>query len=43
MQLNTIISLIKSNTFDEAKALLKKTRKQPHFKDEQNQGVFRAL
>jgi hypothetical protein len=27
MQINTIISLIKSNTFDEAKALLEKTRK----------------
>ena len=31
MQLNAILSLIKANTFDEAKALLEKTKKQPQF------------
>ena len=44
MQVNAILSLIKSNTFDEAKALLEKTRKQPHFQQSENyQSIFRAL
>ena len=44
MQINAIISLIKSNTFDEAKNLLEKTRKQPHFANsEKFQSIFRGL
>lgn len=44
MQINAIISLIKSNTFDEAKALLDKTRKQPHLANsEKFQSIFRGL
>ena len=44
MQINAIISLIKSNSNEEARALLEKTRKQPHLKeDTESQSVFSAL
>lgn len=34
MQVNAIISLVKSNSFEEAKSLLVKTMKQPQFVDQ---------
>lgn len=43
MQFNAIISLIKSNSFDEAIAMLKKTKGQPEFKNEKDQAIFRTL
>ena len=43
MQFNAIISLIKSNSNDEAKAMLKKTRSQPEFQNEKDQAIFRTL
>ena len=43
MQFNAIISLIKSNSFDEAKNMLEKTRKQPQFQSLQDQALFKTL
>ena len=43
MNINTIISLIKSNSFEEAQNLLNKTKKQPEFQSESSQITFRLL
>mmetsp|Transcript_34683 Transcript_34683/g.53160 ORF Transcript_34683/g.53160 Transcript_34683/m.53160 type:complete len:438 (-) Transcript_34683:20-1333(-) len=36
LQVNAVISLIKSNSFDEARAMLDKIKKQPHFQKSQS-------
>ena len=43
MHINTIISLIKSNSNEEAQNLLNKTRKQAEFQSEESQITFRLL
>jgi hypothetical protein len=43
MEINIIISLIKSNTFDEAKSLLEKIMKKPQFQSAECQAIFRGL
>ena len=43
MHFNAIISLIKSNSFDEAKDMLDKTMNQPEFLHEKDQSTFRTL
>lgn len=43
MHMNTIISLIKSNSIEEAQNLLNKTKKQPEFQNDESQITFRLL
>lgn len=44
MQINAIISLIKSNVFEEAQNLLSKTSKRPEFADDTEfQNLFKNL
>jgi len=43
MQLNAIISLIKSNSFEEAKTLLNQTWKQPEFKNHKDQSILNSI
>lgn len=43
MNVNGIVSLVRANCFDEAKALLDKTQKQPQFQNSVDQAMFRSL
>lgn len=43
MNVNGIVSLVRANCFDEAKALLDKTKKQPQFQNSVDQAMFRSL
>ena len=43
MQFNAIISMIKSNSFEEAKQMLQKARKEPQFSSVEDQALFKTL
>ena len=43
MQFNAIMSLIKSNSMDEAKSLLEQSFSKPEFKNSQNQNLLASV
>ena len=43
MQFNAIISLIKSNSFEEAKNMLEKSKKQTQFQNEEDQTMMKSI